>query len=103
MEVPNHKIDTAMKIATRYVSMDAPLAADEDHAVDAARHGVGDPHDVGRAEAAQRNHPHPRVPLLAGCGGSDGGGSPTVVAPANVAGSWTLDAENAGEAKFTGC
>ncbi len=30
MEVPNHKIDSAMKIATRYVSMDAPLAADED-------------------------------------------------------------------------
>jgi RNA polymerase primary sigma factor len=30
MEVPDHKIDTAMKIATRYVSMDAPLVADED-------------------------------------------------------------------------
>jgi RNA polymerase primary sigma factor len=30
MEVPDHKIDSAMKIATRYVSMDAPLVADED-------------------------------------------------------------------------
>ncbi len=30
LEVPNHKIDSAMKIATRYVSMDAPLAADEE-------------------------------------------------------------------------
>ena len=30
LEVPDHKINTAMKIATRYVSMDAPLAADED-------------------------------------------------------------------------
>lgn len=30
LEVPNHKIDSAMKIVTRYISMDAPLAADED-------------------------------------------------------------------------
>lgn len=30
LEVPGHKIDSALKIATRYVSMDAPLAADED-------------------------------------------------------------------------
>ncbi len=30
LEVPGHKIDSAMKIATRYVSMDAPLAADEE-------------------------------------------------------------------------
>lgn len=30
MEVPDHKIDAAMKIVTRYVSLDAPLAADED-------------------------------------------------------------------------
>jgi RNA polymerase primary sigma factor len=30
LEVPDHKIDSAMKIVTRYISMDAPLAADED-------------------------------------------------------------------------
>ena len=30
MEVPGYKIDTALKISTRYVSMDAPLAEDED-------------------------------------------------------------------------
>jgi len=30
MEVPESKIDTALKISTRYVSMDAPLAEDED-------------------------------------------------------------------------
>ena len=30
LEVPDHKIDTALKIATRYVSMDAPLAVDEE-------------------------------------------------------------------------
>jgi len=30
MEVPNHKVDSAMKIVTRYISTDAPLAADED-------------------------------------------------------------------------
>lgn len=30
MEVPNHKIEAAMKIVTRYVSMDAPIATDED-------------------------------------------------------------------------
>lgn len=30
MEVPDHKIDSAMKIATRYVSMDAPLGNDEE-------------------------------------------------------------------------
>jgi RNA polymerase primary sigma factor len=30
LEVPDHKIDSALKIATRYVSMDAPLAADEE-------------------------------------------------------------------------
>ncbi|RLD73395.1 MAG: RNA polymerase subunit sigma [Bacteroidetes bacterium] len=30
LEVPGHKIDSALKIATRYVSMDAPLAADEE-------------------------------------------------------------------------
>ena len=30
MEVPDHKIYTAMKIATRYISMDAPLISDED-------------------------------------------------------------------------
>ena len=30
MEVPDHKIEAAMKIVTRYVSMDAPLASDED-------------------------------------------------------------------------
>jgi RNA polymerase primary sigma factor len=30
LEVPDHKINSALKIATRYVSMDAPLAADEE-------------------------------------------------------------------------
>jgi RNA polymerase primary sigma factor len=30
MELPDHKIEAAMKIATRYVSMDAPLVSDED-------------------------------------------------------------------------
>lgn len=30
MELPGHKIDAALKISTRYVSMDAPLAEDED-------------------------------------------------------------------------
>jgi RNA polymerase primary sigma factor len=30
LEVPDHKINTALKIATRYVSMDAPLAVDEE-------------------------------------------------------------------------
>jgi len=30
MEVPGHKINSAMKIATRYVSMDAPLISDEE-------------------------------------------------------------------------
>lgn len=30
MEVPGHKINSAMKIATRYVSMDAPLVSDEE-------------------------------------------------------------------------
>jgi RNA polymerase primary sigma factor len=30
MDVPNYKIYSAMKIATRYVSMDAPLVSDED-------------------------------------------------------------------------
>ncbi|MBP7848899.1 MAG: RNA polymerase sigma factor RpoD/SigA [Lentimicrobiaceae bacterium] len=30
MEVPGHKIDAALKISTRYISMDAPLAEDED-------------------------------------------------------------------------
>lgn len=30
MEVSNHKIEAAMKIVTRYVSMDAPIATDED-------------------------------------------------------------------------
>ncbi len=30
MEVSDHKIAAAMKISTRYVSMDAPIAADED-------------------------------------------------------------------------
>lgn len=30
MEVPNHKIEAAMKIATRYISMDAPIAVDEE-------------------------------------------------------------------------
>ena len=29
MEMPNHKVETAMKIATRYVSTDAPLIEDE--------------------------------------------------------------------------
>lgn len=30
LEIPQQKIDAALKITTRYVSMDAPLAADED-------------------------------------------------------------------------
>lgn len=30
MEVPNHKVDSVMQIATRYISMDAPLISDED-------------------------------------------------------------------------
>ncbi len=30
MEVPGHKIDAALKISTRYISMDAPLAEDEE-------------------------------------------------------------------------
>lgn len=30
MDVSHNKIDTAMKISTRYVSMDAPIASDED-------------------------------------------------------------------------
>jgi len=30
MEVPDHKINSTMKIATRFVSMDAPLASDEE-------------------------------------------------------------------------
>jgi RNA polymerase primary sigma factor len=30
LEVPRHKIDATMRIATRYVSMDAPMASDED-------------------------------------------------------------------------
>jgi len=30
MEVPGHKINSTMKIATRFVSMDAPLASDEE-------------------------------------------------------------------------
>ncbi len=30
MEVPQQKIDAALKISTRYISMDAPLAEDED-------------------------------------------------------------------------
>jgi RNA polymerase primary sigma factor len=30
MEVPEHKIDAALKISTRYISMDAPLAQDDD-------------------------------------------------------------------------
>lgn len=30
MEVPEYKIDTALKISTRYVSVDAPLTEDED-------------------------------------------------------------------------
>jgi RNA polymerase primary sigma factor len=30
LDVPEHKIDTALKISTRYISMDAPLKADED-------------------------------------------------------------------------
>lgn len=30
LEVPEHKIDKAMKITTRYVSVDAPLAQDDD-------------------------------------------------------------------------
>jgi RNA polymerase primary sigma factor len=30
LEIPQQKIDAALKITTRYISMDAPLAADED-------------------------------------------------------------------------
>jgi len=30
LEVPEHKIDAAMRISTRYISMDAPLAQDDD-------------------------------------------------------------------------
>ncbi|HRY97589.1 MAG TPA: RNA polymerase sigma factor RpoD/SigA [Bacteroidales bacterium] len=30
MEVPEHKIDAALRISTRYVSMDAPLASDDE-------------------------------------------------------------------------
>lgn len=30
LEVSNHKVNATMKIATRYVSMDAPMASDED-------------------------------------------------------------------------
>ncbi len=30
LDLPKHKIDAALKISTRYVSMDAPLAEDED-------------------------------------------------------------------------
>jgi len=30
LEVPNHKVNATMRIATRYVSMDAPMASDED-------------------------------------------------------------------------
>ncbi len=30
LDVPEHKIETAMKISTRYISMDAPLKTDED-------------------------------------------------------------------------
>ncbi len=30
LDVPEHKIDTALKISTRYISMDAPLKTDED-------------------------------------------------------------------------
>jgi len=30
MEVPSHKVNSSMRIATRYVSMDAPMANDED-------------------------------------------------------------------------
>ena len=30
LEVPQHKIDAALKITTRYISMDAPLTEDED-------------------------------------------------------------------------
>ncbi|MBC34677.1 MAG: RNA polymerase subunit sigma [Bacteroidetes bacterium] len=30
LEVPEHKIDAALKISTKYVSMDAPLTSDED-------------------------------------------------------------------------
>lgn len=30
LEIPEHKIDKAMKITTRYISMDAPLSQDED-------------------------------------------------------------------------
>ena len=30
MELPEYKVDKAMKITTRYVSMDAPLSQEED-------------------------------------------------------------------------
>lgn len=30
MEVPSHKVNASMRIATRYVSLDAPMASDED-------------------------------------------------------------------------
>ena len=43
----------------------AVLAADQHDAVDAARQRVGDPDDVHRAQAADRDDAHPRVPLRA--------------------------------------